>query len=1732
MNLKRKAIIFSILAIGISIGSFVFAGAEEAAKNSGGSSVEIKASTPSPKGIFEGGFALPASGSASMPAAPTISSFEGIPVDYNVSPTLEWDSDTNYRCYLYRNYAGAYSLINTSIGGGIRTYTDIVTITSDTEYRLSCQNVNTENICLQPGDHNHSCTDTAYSALTYKYTTVTVNPPTITSFRVSPVPVQEVPEAWHDDGSGLKIDYDQPATLDWTVTNAASCTLSGNVDGNGSDESATVTNSSAVNPWTTSATISTPLTDPDGTVLFTVTCDNGNGDSASTGGVGQASDVTVNMWSQLGGSISVDPTTLLAGGAAYQVNLPIAFTALPTGGRGLGTFLYYWEYPDSSGNPLTYPDAWISWPTVLPLPIGEYKTLYRGWTSIGEKVITAHTKSGTQIFATPSTTISIANETSCNNLLRAGITPTSSYFNNSYWPDGGSQSVVWNTRSYSAGDYVWTNNGGSSCGPATGKDVSSRECSYSGDANRTASLAINLGYSSAGAATIHIAPELPKLLTPSITLTPSTSLPFIAGSSVTFIANTYNRSSGYTYNWQCWEDGNTNGIKDTSEATSCGTGTGASWTKTFPATGSKVVALTITDRTAADSASTYNPPLANQAVDTTTSIHIKPTTGDTLAGKIDVSSGPYYIGDTYNFSAVQKNGTAPFTYEWNKNGVSVGGDVSIYATSFGSGTHNIGVRITDNNNYQVFLNTSMRVDEHRPRRLKAYIVPPAEPYVQNSNLNWSVRHNGELFGEEERVCDGVNPCTGSYTYEWSGESITSSVTGSDIITNYGTAGTKTVSVLVTAPSGQRVSASAEIQVYENSACLAIPQFSLAASDVTLYRSGGASNTTMPIAISGTDFTAPIGLLLDTRTDFGGEEGLPECNDGIDNDGDGKADYQSVDGSTPRDSQCVSALDESESDTGLQIQPDVALRVLPLEQCTPFNGGRLCASVPNGEIYTFSTGVALKNETDAFSMLFKKAIHIVQDALGATANEKTVSYVSGSYQATQLNVDINGTPPGTYQIGIIGTNANDADDAQKATFALTVCDTPDAGGCGAPTVSLSVAPLDVNLLDMATLEWNTSNVSACVLESTDEAFVYDPSSETCTSGNCILGDEAGELPSGTRIVTPSGSQPDTVRYTITCAQNDITTSAFVDVGINGPLQIATESPLPAAAEESSYNMALTAEGGSGTYGAWSITSGTLPGGLSLDGLGAISGTVDAGIVPAGANSKNYIFTVSVEDSDGATAQKTFTITVLLPEPTVVSFFATYNPIRDGEDAELNFTTVNTHRVFLTGEGFSISGEEMGVLSGTDYTLALSTGSYTYTLYAYNRSVGDGAVDVADAINFPCDNGVNDGCTKQEYTVDVGVLQSPTPQCSDALDNDLDGFVDFPADAGCSSETDNNEVDGGPSPEPPPTPSQPTIQFFYAEPNPIDVGDTTALIWSVVNLGATGSCAINETPVSSNSTGHTVGPLSVSTEYALHCVSGEGEQREQQIVVNVSGGGGGGGGDGDGDGGGVCTLPSDCDDGFVCGAGGTCRRPDILPPGTIPTFGGTPVTFEDPAEYTLGFSWNGQPGQNCSVTTILAGENPDMRAIWDDTYYVSGSTAIGSKTFSATELQPDENGRSESIHRGVYTYELDCNGNNASIAINVVWRPSCTFWTSANEIILPQEATLGWSCERAATCSLTSDTDDEVRNVQVLSAEDGSFAVTPEQAARYTLTCTSPDGYTTSRSTTVTPFTAGLREVVPR
>lgn len=89
----------------------------------------------------------------------------------------------------------------------------------------------------------------------------------------------------------------------------------------------------------------------------------------------------------------------------------------------------------------------------------------------------------------------------------------------------------------------------------------------------------------------------------------------------------------------------------------------------------------------------------------------------------------------------------------------------------------------------------------------------------------------------------------------------------------------------------------------------------------------------------------------------------------------------------------------------------------------------------------------------------------------------------------------------------------------------------------------------------------------------------------------------------------------------------------------------------------------------------------------------------------------------------------------------------------------------------------AGSVVGTTAISFHTLAIIVPTYQCNDGIDND--GDGLID------YPSDP----GCTSATDNSEVNIIA--TYQCNDGVDNDGDGLVDFPQDPGCSSATDNNE-----------------------------------------------------------------------------------------------------------------------------------------------------------------------------------------------------------------------------------------------------------------------------------------------------------------------------------------------------
>jgi Subtilase family/Putative Ig domain len=127
-----------------------------------------------------------------------------------------------------------------------------------------------------------------------------------------------------------------------------------------------------------------------------------------------------------------------------------------------------------------------------------------------------------------------------------------------------------------------------------------------------------------------------------------------------------------------------------------------------------------------------------------------------------------------------------------------------------------------------------------------------------------------------------------------------------------------------------------------------------------------------------------------------------------------------------------------------------------------------------------------------------------------------------------------------------------------------------------------------------------------------------------------------LAAGTGVITGTPTGTGTSNFTVQVTDaNSLTGSKSLSLTVIAPLSVTTTS-LPNGTQNSAYTTTLTATGGTTPY-SWSITSGTLPAGLTLAaGTGVISGT------PTGTGTSN--FTVQVTDANSLTGTKSLSITI--------------------------------------------------------------------------------------------------------------------------------------------------------------------------------------------------------------------------------------------------------------------------------------------------------------------------------------------------------------------------------------------------------------------------------------------------------------------------------------------------------
>jgi hypothetical protein len=208
--------------------------------------------------------------------------------------------------------------------------------------------------------------------------------------------------------------------------------------------------------------------------------------------------------------------------------------------------------------------------------------------------------------------------------------------------------------------------------------------------------------------------------------------------------------------------------------------------------------------------------------------------------------------------------------------------------------------------------------------------------------------------------------------------------------------------------------------------------------------------------------------------------------------------------------------------------------------------------------------------------------------------------------------------------------------------------------------------------------------------------------------------SGALPAGLTLTagtgsisgapTASGSFSFTAKVTDSTSPSAQTATKALTLTIAAapnPVQITTTS-LPSAQVSSSYSTTLAASNGTTPY-SWSITSGSLPAGLTLTAAtGVISGTPTT----AGTSS----FTVKVTDSGSPATSASANLSI-----TVASGGSSYSVLLNWTASpSQGVTGYNVYRSLTSGTGYvKINSSAVGGLSYTDSTVSNSTTYYYVT-----------------------------------------------------------------------------------------------------------------------------------------------------------------------------------------------------------------------------------------------------------------------------------------------------------------------------------------------------------------------------------------------------------------------------------
>jgi hypothetical protein len=138
------------------------------------------------------------------------------------------------------------------------------------------------------------------------------------------------------------------------------------------------------------------------------------------------------------------------------------------------------------------------------------------------------------------------------------------------------------------------------------------------------------------------------------------------------------------------------------------------------------------------------------------------------------------------------------------------------------------------------------------------------------------------------------------------------------------------------------------------------------------------------------------------------------------------------------------------------------------------------------------------------------------------------------------------------------------------------------------------------------------------------------------------------------------------YTVTATTTGASPPVVFQLTNNPPITISPTTLAPWTVNSAGYSQTLTASGGTGTYTNYSVTSGALPSGLSLNSsTGAITGTPTQAVA-------NDTFTVTATDSGNKTGSQQISVTINPAVKLTAASLANWQALRPGYSQTLTAT----------------------------------------------------------------------------------------------------------------------------------------------------------------------------------------------------------------------------------------------------------------------------------------------------------------------------------------------------------------------------------------------------------------------------------------------------------------------------